>query len=155
MIPVLMFGCFGYFAKISDQKRLIVLLLTILTITPWLCYTGNKKAKYHTMFQPIAKSVLYVIPSLYNPQEEVYFERCQHDEIPMKDKSRELLPAAFITKDGYITKSMFYNKWKHKYEYVNTPKSFKSNLALIQIKFRHKKNVIIITPVGIEKRELK
>ena len=155
MIPVLMFGCFGYFVKISDKKRLIVLLLTILTMTPWLCYTGNKRAKYHTMFQPIAKSVLYVIPSLYNPQEEVYFKRCQYDDIPMKDKSGEQLPAVFITKDGYITKGMFYNKLKHKYEYFNTPKSFKSNLALIQIKFRHKKNVIIITPVGIEKRKLK
>ena len=75
MIPVLMFGCFEYFVKISSKKRLIVLLLTILTITPWLCYTGNKKAKYHTMFQPIAKSVLYVMPSLYTPQEEVFFEK--------------------------------------------------------------------------------
>ena len=34
MIPVLMFGCFEYFVKLSDKKRLIVLLLTILTITP-------------------------------------------------------------------------------------------------------------------------
>ena len=146
MIPVLIFGCFDYFQKISLKSKFVILLLTIITITPWLFYSSTVSAKHSTKFQPLAQIALNTFPQLYNPQEEVFIERCTGNEFAMNKQ-----PESCSYNNGRkILKTIFYDAENKKYLYIN---SAPASLSEIKIKIRHKNYIYYIGINGITKEK--
>jgi len=70
----------------------------------------------YTYFNPVAKIVLNYAPSLYNPQHEVFYEKCAHEE----DYNENNFPVIY-SNNGYVKKVLLNNSHIEKLKlYIET-----------------------------------
>lgn len=156
MIPFLFMGTLDYFSNIDKNKFKKMLIGFFITTTiPLFIY---RIINYdYGQFSPIAKIVLSLKPSLYNPEYETFSERVTHLETepsyPVVYENKLSGTKKLLVKDEKTGLKGYLNKDKIKINYKifnkeNILKNFK-----IKIKYKQKKCEIKINSIKCTKRD--
>ncbi|MCS7464243.1 hypothetical protein N0M98_29505 [Paenibacillus doosanensis] len=128
-IPMLAVGTTSYACSMKKRtfmatSSLFVIITGIITFTCMSLYKGDN----HVSFSPLAKFVISVAPSFYNPPEEIFAERALGGEIRFIDK----LPIS-ISNDEGIRKTLLMDPITGKLRYENgSPKLSVSDLRFVK-----------------------
>lgn len=130
-IPFLFMATLDFFVNL-DKRWLKKMLIIYFCTTTIPCIVYASMAYNYLEFGPLAKIVLNLKPSLYNPEHEVFYERASHSEDYPK------YPVIYRSKIFGTEKVLIKDQKTGLDEYLNKDKIGKIKIKDFKIKIRHK-----------------
>lgn len=147
LIPIMIVSTLNIVEALEWNTLKKVLIIYLITTGFWLVYALDKAATYYAQFQPVAKIVLNIAPSLYNPVPSVFYERTVGEEISFDDTFKDRLPLNYYYgKDK--RKTLIYDTKVKKYKYINGKINL-TNIKIAPIKIKTKKKIYTLSNHGI------
>lgn len=142
LIPFFSIATLEFFTSFDDKmfKKMLILYFITTTIP---CVFYDIVAYSYGKFSPLAKVVLNLKPSLYNPEYEIFYERLNNNEDPPK------YPVVYESKLFGTRKALVKDEKTGLIGYLNDDKIKNIGLKNIKIKIRHKGKLCNISLGGI------